>query len=484
MKALPQAGLAVAVVQDGKIIHQKGYGMAAINQQKKADENTLFLIASNSKAFTATALGILVDQGKLDWNDKVRKYIPEFKMYDPYVTEHFTIIDLLTHRSGLGLGAGDLLFIPDGNNYTLEDILNSFQYQKPVSEFRTKYDYDNLLYLIAGEVVHRVSGKTWDAFVETEIMQKLGMKNSRAIYQNVKNNTNVAEPHNLVNGKINQIPSYDDKGVFGAAGGIYASVNEMSQWMMMLLNGGKYGADNKALISPKVHQELWKIHTNLAYNAIGTGYYKTHYLGYGLGFFLRDQNGYTVLDHTGGMPGMLSKVTLIPELNVGIVVLTNAEPGGYSFHSVSNSIKDRFIGLGSNDWIDWAKKTLAASAAEGDSVTQAVWKQVELSKKTNIDQNNFVGTFQDPWFGTMEITLMDKQLYIRSARSPKLSGTMHLYKANTFAIKWDYRDMECDAFASFILDENGKATGFTMKGISPNMDFSFDFQDLNFSRKK
>ena len=171
MKAFDVPGIAVGVIKDGKLVHAKGYGVRSLNTQQPMDENTLFGIASNSKAFTAASLGLLVDEGKIHWDDKVRDYIPEFKMYSPYVTEEFTIRDLLTHRSGLGLGAGDLMFFPDSSDFTLKDIIYNLRFLKPVSGFRTKYDYDNNLYIIAGEVVARVTGKSWDDFVTERILQ-------------------------------------------------------------------------------------------------------------------------------------------------------------------------------------------------------------------------------------------------------------------------------------------------------------------------
>jgi len=170
LNTFPQAGIGIAVIQDGEVTHLKGYGIRSAESGEQVDENTLFTIASNTKAFTTTALGMLVDQGKLSWDDKVIDHIPEFRMYDPYVTANFTIVDLLTHRSGLGLGAGDLMFYPPGADFTVDDVIQSFQYQTPVSAFRTKYDYDNLLYIVAGEIIHRVSGKSWDQFVEEEII--------------------------------------------------------------------------------------------------------------------------------------------------------------------------------------------------------------------------------------------------------------------------------------------------------------------------
>src|SRR6476620_8967904 len=195
MKTFDVPGIAVAVVKDGKVIHSKGYGVRSLNTKEKVDENTLFGIASNSKAFTAATLGILVDEGKIKWDDKVRDYIPEFKLYSPFVTEEFTIRDLLTHRSGLGLGAGDLMFFPDSSDFTLKDLIYNLRFLKPVSSFRTKYDYDNNLYIVAGEVVSRVSGKSWDDFVEERILGPLGMTHSACSFDRLKDKTNVIDGH-------------------------------------------------------------------------------------------------------------------------------------------------------------------------------------------------------------------------------------------------------------------------------------------------
>jgi len=483
MNKFPQAGIGVAVIQDGKVTHLKGYGITSAESGDKVDENTLFAIGSNTKAFTTTALGILVDQGKLSWNDKVIDHIPEFRMYDIWVTANFTIVDLLTHRSGLGLGAGDLMIFPDGADFTIDDVIRSFQYQIPVSDFRTKYDYDNLLYMVAGEVVRRVSGKNWDRFIQEEIMNKLGMKNSVGIFQDSTNNTNIAYPHKTEDGHIQQIDSYLWSNVstsMAAPGGIYSNVNDMSKWVIMHLNEGLYG-DNltDTLISRKNHQELWRIHTNIEYNAFGGDIYNNHYQGYGLGFNLQDENAYTIVQHGGGLPGMLSMVTMIPELKAGIIILTNTDPGGYSMFTLTNEIKDEIIGAEGIDWIEWAENTLNERVTEADSVVNAVWAQVEKVKNTKLDYKHYVGRYEDDWFGEVVVYQKNNQLWMKSLRSPKLKGRMHYYKANTFAVDWEYRDMACDAFAMFQLDENGDATSISMKGISPDIDFSFDFHDLD-----
>lgn len=488
MERFPQAGIGIAVIQNGEVTHLKGYGIASAETGQQVDENTLFAIASNSKAFTTTSLGILIDRGKLSWNDRVIKYIPEFTMYDPFVTQNFTIVDLLTHRSGLGLGAGDLMFFPDGADFTIDDILKSFQFQTPVSDFRTKYDYDNLLYVVAGEVIKRVSGKPWDQFVEDEIMAKLQMENSVGIYQNITQNTNVAAPHSSENQKTEQLEVYVKKdGSLGAAGGIYSSVKDMSRWVLMHLNEGLFGNNlSDTLISQRNHDELWKIHTNLAYDALGSGLYNTHYRGYGLGFGLRDENGYSVIQHSGGLPGMLSMVTMIPELKSGIIVLTNASPGGQSFITITNEIKDKIMGVDGIDWLDWAEARLMNSSSHADSIVEVIWDQVEKNKNRTPTFKPFVGTYKDNWFGNVRVFEKNNQLWIESEKSPKLTGPMHFYNANTFVIEWKYsRDAgvdNYDAFAMFDLDENGNALSMRMKGISPIIDFSYDFQDLNLVR--
>ena len=233
-------GIAVAVVKEGKIIHSKGYGVRSLKTKEKVDENTLFGIASNSKAFTAAALAMLIDEGKMKWDDKVTDYIPEFKMYNPYVTEEFTVRDLLTHRSGLGLGAGDLMMFPDSSNFTKKDIIHNLRYLKPMSSFRTKYDYDNNLYIVAGEVIERVSGITWEDFIEKRIMQPLGFTKSAASINRLKDRSNLISPHAPVNGKVEAI-AIDWSETANAAGGIVSNITDLPKWIIMQMNGGKYG---------------------------------------------------------------------------------------------------------------------------------------------------------------------------------------------------------------------------------------------------
>ncbi|TYA52517.1 serine hydrolase [Formosa maritima] len=475
------AGTAVAVVKDGKIIHEKGYGVISTKTKVKVNEHTNFAIASNSKAYTTAALALLVEDGKIKWTDKVIDHIPEFKMYNPYVTENFNIQDLLTHRSGLGLGVGDLMFFPDGSDFNIDDLLSAFQYFKPVSAFRTQFDYDNLLYLVAGELIARVSGMSWETFIATRIFEPLNMENSFAGLSLIKDTGNLASPHNTASGDFVVLPNFKEM-INGSAGGIYSNVNDISQWMLMHLNSGKYGESlEKQLYSVESQHEMWKIHTTTDVNR--NPRYNSHFSGYGLGWDLTDKKGNMIVSHTGGLPGMLSRTVLIPDLNVGIVVLTNTEPGGAGvFLAVSRTIVDSYLGLDDFQWTDKYYDFLKTREEEGDQVSLKVWETVEANKNVKVNEADYIGIYKDNWFGVMEVFKKGNQLWIKSHKSPKLNGSMQFYKANTFAVKWEYQDMNADAFAMFSLDENGKAQSIKMKGISPNIDFSFDFHDLDLQR--
>ncbi|MEO5893310.1 MAG: serine hydrolase [Ferruginibacter sp.] len=482
LKTFDVPGIAVAIVKDGKIIHAKGYGVRSLNTLQKVDEHTLFGIASNSKAFTAAALGMLADEGKLSWDDKVTDHIPGFKMYNPYVTEDFTIRDLLTHRSGLGLGAGDLMFWPDSNNFTKKDIIHNLRYLKQVSGFRTKYDYDNLMYIIAGEVVAKVSGISWEDFIETRIMQPLGMTESAASFKRVNNKNNLIDPHAPVDGKVKVIRR-DWSEVANSAGGIYSNVTDMCKWIIMQMDNGKYGDGlNKKMFSEEVHQEMWTPQTIIPVR--GNTPYNTHFSAYGLGWFLSDVKGYLQATHTGGLAGIVTQVTLIPEMKLGIIVFTNQQSGA-AFTAITNTIKDSYLGMKPSDRVKQNHERVMANEANAKKITDNIWKDIESMQKANTalkDSALFTGTYTDKWFGDIAITVKKGKLWFDSKRSYFLTGEMLPYKGNTFIVKWIDRSMDADAFVQFDLDNNGKANRIKMKPISPLTDFSFDFQDLDFTR--
>ena len=481
LKSFNVPGISVAIVKDGKVVLSKGYGVKSILTKEKVDANTLFGIASNSKAFTTAALAMLVDEKKLKWDDKVTQYLPDFKMYNDYVTNEFTIRDLVTHRSGLGLGAGDLMIWPDGSDFKATDIIHNLQYLKPVSAFRTKYDYDNLLYIVAGEVIAKASGKTWCDFIEDRIMKPLEMNHSAASFVRLKDTTNIIDPHVPTDGKLKIISRYKNQ-TFDAAAGIYSSVNDLSKWMIMQLQNGKYGPEKQLqLFSKKEQNEMWSLQTIIPANTRPP--YNTHFSGYGLGWFLSDVKGYKQVTHTGGLEVFVTQTTLFPELNLGIVVLTNQQSGA-AFSAITNTIKDSYLDIPYTNYVEIYSKREKDNFAESDKTTTEVWAAVAKNQKDKlkIDYKKYTGLYVDNWFGKIEISEKKGKLFFKSTRSPQLAGEVFFYKDNTFTVKWNNRSFNADAFLLFEMEETGKSTRLKMKPISDLTDFSYDFQDLDFIR--
>ncbi|HUB60193.1 MAG TPA: serine hydrolase [Puia sp.] len=496
-RAFDVPGIAVCVIKDGKVIHSRGYGVRSLRTGEPVDENTLFGIASNSKAFTTAALGMLVDEGKLSWDDKVRKFIPEFKLFDPYVTEEFTVRDLLCHRSGLGLGAGDLMFFPDGSDFTIPDIIHNLQFLKPVTSFRSQYAYDNNLYIIAGQVVARASGMSWEDFIEKRILRPLGMSHSAATFDRLRDTSDVIDGHSRVDGKVQVIVRHRGQ-VDDAAGGIYSCISDLSKWVLLHLQHGKYGPDSVRLFSEAVWRERWAPQTILPVG--GPGPYNTHFAAYGLGFGLQDVRGYKQISHTGGLEGMVTQITMIPELQLGIIVLTNAEEGG-AFSAITNQIKDSYLGITGTDRVAEYAAARKAQLGRARRITDSIWKEVDRvagsggsggsgglgdsGARTGVaGWSVYTGEYRDAWFGEVTIAVKNGHLWFDSKRSPRLTGEMLPYKGNSFVVKWRDRSMDADAYVIFSLDERGIATGIKMKPVSPLTDFSYDFQDLDFHREK
>jgi len=484
MEKFSVAGVSVAIVKDGEIFLTKGYGLKSVETREKVDANTSFAIASNSKAFTSAALALLVEEGKLSWNDRVVEHIPEFKMYNEYVTQNFIILDLLTHRSGLGLGAGDLQIWPSGSDFAMNDILTNFQYFEPVSPFRTRYDYDNILYLVSGELIKRVSGQSWEVFVQEQILDQIGMENSSTMPVSMSGLENLATPHMVVDGKLETIAwhEHDPELTNGAFASVLSNVNDLSKWMLVHLNEGKYGKNlDQQLFTKSSQTEMWKIHTTI--NVRPNDRYNPHFSGYGLGWRLGDMNGKMTVSHTGDLSGMLSKTIMIPELNLGVVVLTNSYYGGGGlFQAVSQTILDAYLQLEPFDWTGYFLERHLNRQGNANEAVKQIWEIVETGDHHGVRTDNYVGLYEDQWFGKVKIYLQDGKPWFRSLRSPQLSGPMYHYKANAFAIKWENRELDADAFAIFSMDEEGVAQEIRMKGVSPDIDFSYDFHDLFFER--
>lgn len=482
MKEFNVPGIAIAVVKDDRVVHMKGYGVRSISTGEKTDEHTLFAIASNTKAFTVAALGILIDEGKLRWDTKVTDIIPEFRLYNSYVTKDFIIKDLLTHRSGMGLGAGDLMGWPDSADFSTAEIIHNLRYLKQTSPFRTRYDYDNMLYIVAGEVVERVSGQSWEDFIESRIMEPLGMNESAASFKRIKERTNLIDAHVPVDGRLQVVPKQEAKR-HNSVGGIYSNVSDMSKWVLMQLNRGRYGdSREKYIFSGEVHREMW---TPQTVRPVGRGgAYRTNFAFYGLGWNLADINGYLHVSHTGGHSGIVTQVTMLPELSLGIIVLTNQEEVS-AFTAITNSIIDGYLGIRNQDRVKELKAAILQQQAEAREITDRVWATVNARRdepSAEIVCRYFEGIYSDVWFGDVIICEENGKMRIRSVKSPRLRGEMFHYTANTFIVKWDDRSFNADAYAVFSLDREGKPVSFTMEAISPLTDFSFDFQDLLLKR--
>jgi CubicO group peptidase (beta-lactamase class C family) len=372
------------------------------------------------------------------------------------------------------------MWFPDGSDFTIDDMITAFEKVQPESGFRTKMEYNNILFFIAGEVIKRVSGKSWEDFVKERIFTPLNMDKSVTSISQISDRKNLASPHANKNGKLLVLPDYAPQ-VNGAAAGIYANVDDLCNWMNMQLSGGKYGTD-KQLFSTDAQREMWKIHTVL--DASRNPRYNSHFSGYGLGWFLTDVQGKLQVSHSGGMPGMLSKTTLLPDLGVGIVILTNtSDDGAVLFSALTNTLVDSYLGLDDNKWIDKYHSYFVNNQAEADSILNAEWKIAQNASKPCFDEANIMGVYEDHWFGEIRIERNKDDLMLKSTRSTKMSGPLYYYGGNTYLVKWLYQDMNADAYVTFTFDEKGKSTGFSLKGISPNVDFSFDFEDLHIKRK-
>ncbi|HHL41982.1 MAG TPA: serine hydrolase, partial [Hellea balneolensis] len=394
-------GLAVGVVQNGKVVFSGGFGTRNMERGQPVDNETLFRIASTTKAFTSAALAILVDDGVLDWDDKVIDTLPEFRMADPWVTREFTIRDLLTHRSGLGLGAGDLMLWPEPSGFSRQEIIHNLRYLKPVSSFRSKYAYDNLLYIVAGEVVARASGTTWENFVQTKILDPLEMPCFAGEIKKA-DLKNVAIPYGFTDEKLTPVTRNKISGritASQAAGGLVCNAKGMTIWMQTMLSGG-VGPNGKRIFSKKQRDEMWKSQTILRVSSSEREYDNTHFKTYALGWRKDDVHGYEVISHTGTLSGFQAYVSLVPELDLGIVVLNNGSNYG-ARTSVMQSLLKAFMGQPKQDWVKIYKdRQERAAARKKPDASNDNWKG---SGRVLRPLEDYMGTYRDNWFGKIDI---------------------------------------------------------------------------------
>jgi len=491
MNTFQVPGAAVAIVKDNKVVMSKGFGVIEHGKSAKVTADTLFGIASNTKAMTAAILASLVDEGKLTWQTKVIDVIPEFQMPDAYVTREFTITDLLAHNSGLGLGAGDLMIWPH-TSLTNADIIKGLKYLPEVSSFRSEFAYDNLMYIIAGEVIARITGKTWNEVIQARIFTPLAMNNTRAAFSLIeKGNNNVARAHVPLKGELNVVGgNFLEK--FSSAGSVASSVNDMSLWLKAQLNKGVYGAqsdgdtvDDKAprLFSEKQSRAMWQARTLLSVSDKATEQDKTHFSAYGLGWFLKDYHGVKLIHHSGGILGMVSKVVLVPEEGLAMVILTNQQ-SGYAFNAIYQQILNEYLDLPEKDWtVYYHEKQQKSIAREQKRLAKAA-DSVNKNSAHSLELRDYAHTYVDNWYGEINISFKNNKLHMQFANTAELKGSLEHYQHNTFIVRWDDRTLEADAFVNFNLNEEGSIEYATMKAVSLATDFSFDFHDLKLVPKK
>jgi CubicO group peptidase (beta-lactamase class C family) len=481
MKTFDVPGMAVAIVKDGKVVVAKGYGVRKLGDPTPVDDRTMFAIGSNTKAFTTAALAGLVDAGKLSWDDPVYQRLPGFVMYDSYVSHEMTIRDLLTHRSGMGLGEGDLLFWPQ-STFTREEIIYKLRFMKPASSFRSRFAYDNLLYMTAGQIIPAVTGTTWDDYIPQHIFAPLGMNNSNVSTAAFKPGDNYAFPHSRVEGKL-QVIHFEVLDNAGPAGAINSCATDMAKWVLLQLNHGKFldpaGQDKVGrLFSEQQSKEMWTAQTILP---IGNpppplAGLKSNFADYALGWGLRDYHGRKLVGHTGGVGGFVSRVMLVPEENLGVVILTNAEEGG-AFDSILFHVLDHYFNLPPTDWIaaykslkDVQEQTAAETMKKAEGARAA-------DSKPSLPLEKYAGTYTDAWYGPITIKKEGPGLVMTFDHTPTMIGDLQHWQYDTFKAHWRDRTIE-DAFVTFSLNPDGSIDNARMAAVSPLADFSFDYQDL------
>ena len=478
MKVFDVPGITIAIVKDGKLVLAKGYGVRKLGDAAPVDENTMFGIGSNTKAFTSAALASLVDAGKISWDDKVYERLKGFQMYDPYVSHEMTIRDLLTHRSGMGLGEGDLLFWPH-TTFTRDDIIYRLRFMKPDSSFRSHYAYDNLMYIAAGQIIPAVTGKPWEEYIREKILLPLGMKTTNLSTTAFKPGDDYASPHSKVDGKLQSIP-FQDLDNAGPAGAINSSVAEMAKWITLLLNHGKFPGRDERLFSEAQSREMWTAQT---LTPIGGGEsplaaLRPKFSAYALGWGVRDYHGRKLVGHSGGVSGFVTRVMLVPEENLGIVILTNAEEGG-AFESILFHVLDSYFGLPPTEWTTAFKIAHEQEAKEAQEAMAQSDKGRASNSKPSLPLEKYAGVYNDAWYGPITIKQESSGLVFSMDHTPKAVADLQHWQYDTFKAHWRDRTIE-DAFLTFTLNPDGSIEHFTMAAVSPLADFSFDYQDLWF----
>jgi CubicO group peptidase (beta-lactamase class C family) len=449
-------GVAIAIVKDDRMVFAKGFGVRELNKPAAVDEHTLFAIGSSSKAFTAASIAMLVDEGKLKWDDPATKYLPGFQLFDPYSTRELTVSDLLSHRSGLA--RGDLIWY--GSTYDRNEILRRIRYLKPTWSLRSHFGYQNIMFLAAGQIIPSVTGKSWDDFVRERIFTPLGMKSTNTSIRALANSDNVASPHAKLEDKV-QVVAWRNIDNIAPAGSINSNVEDMAQWVRLQLGGGTF--QNRRLLTSAAIKEMQTPQTIIRLEGtMASLYAEAHFLSYGMGWFLSDYRGRKIVEHGGAIDGMRAEVAMVPEEKLGIVILTNLH-GTILPQALMFKIVDFYLGAPQRDW-----------SAEMLKVTKGVEAQAKAAKKKaetervkgtspSLPVEKYAGTFQSEMYGEVKIAFENEKLVVRFG--PNYTGDLEHWNYDTFRVKW--RDpMEGKGFANFKLNTQGKVDSVSIEGLA------------------
>jgi CubicO group peptidase (beta-lactamase class C family) len=455
-------GFAVSIVKNDTVIFSKGYGVRDIRTNEPVDESTNFMIASCSKAFTTASIARLVDQGKLKWDDPVTKYLPYFHMYDPWVTKEMTIRDLVTHRSGLATFSGDILWL--GSTYDKDEVIRRAQYLKPTSSFRSRYGYQNIMFSVAGEVIKAVSDTNWHSYVKHNFFEPLGMTRSNTSIKEMKALGNNAWPHRLLNGNVVAHSDYYSIETVAPAGAINSNVKDMAQWIRLQLNKGKFG--ERRIFSERQSNEMWSNNMFVGNN------------NYGLGWFIAYNNGKRVLNHGGGMPGMISDVTIIPEEKLGLVILSNYETG--MVNAIRNYIMDLMMNVEPKDYNKMMLDNWSRRMENFEKENKRREDVRVKNTKPSLPLEKYCGTYEDKMYGKAEVSLKEGKLFMEFLPSPTFRGELKHYHFDQFYIDWE-DEFLTRGWIKFDMNFNGEIKQFTIE--VPNSP-DFIFTELLFEKVK
>ncbi|WP_322406640.1 serine hydrolase [Idiomarina sp. PL1-037] len=468
-------GLAVVAVKGGEVILAEGFGVRDIESQQPVTPTTLFGIASHTKAFTAAAMATLVEQGKVEWDDKVVEHLPGFKLADPYITRELTIRDLLSHRSGLGLGAGDLMIWPNTDK-TTDEVIAGLANVPIEHGFRERFDYNNLMFVTAGEVISRVTNMPYQQYVEQTFFEPMQMDESTIGFSRIDGGyDNVAVGTIEMDGELHRFP-LDFLEDFSAAGATAASADDMSRWLQTLLDEGETPTGERLFTEELLH-DMWQLTTPLPVSA-DAAEQGTYFRGYGLGWFVKDYYGVKHVSHSGGILGMLSFTTVIPEEEFAITVMSNQQAFGALTAIVQESLEE-ILGVPDEDWV----------AKESKKYHEFIQKKADFKVEAVDDPqpalalSEYVGTYKDDWYGEVVISEKGDALNIDFTHTDMLKGSLEHYNGNTFIVRWDEPLLEADAFIEFDVSQSNRVESATMQAVADFTDFSFDFHNLKLEKQ-